>query len=119
MSKEEEAKELAQRHYAVEVGVRDIFVLKDTVEVAVEHGSEPAAGNGETIKLLEVNENTIPSGVVPIQFGPAPASGIHFSSIIVEVTPDEFNKIKAKELPLPGGWELGEHIPKADVVPAE
>lgn len=116
MSKEEEAKELARRHYAVEVGIKDIFVLKDTIDAVVEHSGEPAAGNGETIKLLEVNENTIPSGVVPIQFGPAPASGIHFSSVIVEVTPEEFQKIENQELPLPNGWEVGERIEKPDPV---
>lgn len=108
--KDEEAKELARRHYTVEIGVKDIFVLRDTVNVAVEHVGEAAAGNGEKIKLLEINENTIPSGVVPIQFGPAPASGIHFSSVIVEVTPEEFQKIQKRELSLPHGWEIGERV---------
>lgn len=111
-NKDEEAKELARRHYAVEIGVKDIFVLKDTVNVAVEHAGEAPAGNGETIKLLEINENTIPSGVVPIQFAPAPASGIHFPSVIVEVTPDEFQQIKRRELSLPHGWEIGERVEK-------
>ena len=31
-------------------------------------------------------------------FGPAPASGIPFSSIIVEVTPSELEKIRSHEL---------------------
>ena len=41
----------------------------------------------EPIKLLEVNENTVPAGIMPIQFGPSPASGLNYPTIIVEVTP--------------------------------
>ena len=40
----------------------------------------------EPIKLLEVNENTVAAGVMPLYFGPAPASGIPYPSVIVEVT---------------------------------
>jgi hypothetical protein len=111
-NRDEEAKELARRHYAVEIGLKDIFVLRDTAVATIVRGGETAAGNDETIKLLEVNENTVPSGVVPIEFGPAPASGIHFSSVIVEVTPEEFQRIRNQELPLPNGWEIGEHVEK-------
>ncbi len=110
-NKEEETRELARRHYAVEAGLTDIFVLNDSAVAEV-------VRNGETIRLLEVNENTIPSGIYPLEFGPAPASGIHFSSVIVEVTPEEFKRIQTSELHLPGGWELGEHIPRPDAAPA-
>jgi hypothetical protein len=102
---EEEAVELAKKHYAVEEGLKDIFVLNEVVEVEVVRG-------GETVKLLEVNENTVPAGVAPIQFGPAPSSGIHYPSVIVEVTPAEFEQIKANKLPLPNGWQLGDRVPK-------
>jgi len=104
--KHQEAVELAQKHYAVEEGVKDIFILNETAEVEAVRG-EP------TIKLLEVNENTVPSGAMPIQFGPAPSSGINFPSVIVEVTPSEYEKIKARELALPNGWEIGERVPRA------
>ena len=53
------------------------------------------------------------SVIMPIEFGPAPASGVHFPSIILEVTPDEYEKIKTGELVLPNGWEIGEEIPRA------
>ena len=59
-----------------------------------------------------MNENTVPSGIMPLQFGPAPSSGIHYSSVIVEVTPDEYSKLRSGELKLPEGWTLGEEIPK-------
>ncbi|MEX0711509.1 MAG: hypothetical protein WD278_04125 [Pirellulales bacterium] len=104
-SKEREALELAKKHYAVEEGVTDIFVIKDSVTVEVVNGEE-------TIKLLEVNANTVPSGIVPIQFAPAPAFGINYPSVILEVTPEEYERIKTKELVLPNGWEVGELIPR-------
>jgi hypothetical protein len=49
-----------------------------------------------------------------IQFGPSPASGLNFSSIIVEVTPEEFQKIQDREWTLPNGWEVAELIPRSD-----
>ena len=96
------AKRLAEKHYEVEDGLMQIFRLTGKAE----------ASRTEPIKLLEVNENTVSSGVMPLHFGAAPASGIAFPSIIVEVTPDEFTKIKAHELKLPKDWEIGEELPK-------
>ena len=98
--REHETHALAQHHYAMEQAVTDIFEIEESL-------------TGERISLLEVNENTIPSGIVPIPFDPIPASGIHFPSIIVEVTPDEFAKIQRNELSLPDGWRLGSRIPRS------
>ncbi|HTU88862.1 MAG TPA: hypothetical protein VMF69_02085 [Gemmataceae bacterium] len=98
------AKELAKKHYEVEDGLMRIFRLTSQAELE--------ASRSEPIKLLEVNENTVPSGVMPLHFGPVPAIGIPFPSIIVEVTPEEFTKIKTRELKLPKGWEIGEELPK-------
>jgi hypothetical protein len=98
------AKDLAKKHYRSETGLTRIFRLTGTAEVEV----RPA----EPIKLLEVNDNTFASGVRPLQFGPAPASGVPFPSVIVEVTPEEFTRIQSDELKLPRGWTLGEELPK-------
>lgn len=98
------AQELAKKHYEIEDGLKQIFRLTSKAEAEVSHA--------EPIKLLEVNENTVPSGVLPLHFGAAPASGIPFPSIIIEVTPDEFAKIRAHELKLPKDWEIGEELPK-------
>ncbi len=49
---------------------------------------------------------------MPIWFGPSPASGVHYSSVILEVTPDEFQKIQNQELKLPDGWKVGDLFPK-------
>jgi hypothetical protein len=98
------ARELAKKHYEVEDGLTQIFRLIGKSEVE--------ASRSEPIKLLEVNENTVPSGIMPLHFGAVPASGIPFPSIIIEVTPDEFTKIKTHELKLPKDWEIGEELPK-------
>jgi hypothetical protein len=103
-AKQAAARELAMKHYEVEDGLMRIFRLTGKAEVE--------ASRTEPIKLLEVNENTVPSGVMPLHFGPVPAIGIPFPSIIVEVTPDEFAKIKTHELKLPNDWEFGEEVPK-------
>jgi hypothetical protein len=107
-TKEEEARYLANSHYEIESGMSQVFrvIAPGNVE------RDP----GEPIKLLEVNENTFPSGILPIGFGPLPSSGIHYSSIIVEVTPDEFAKIRSQEWELPHGWKVGELIPRAEAV---
>ncbi|MDB5350932.1 MAG: hypothetical protein JWN86_2179 [Planctomycetota bacterium] len=103
-SKDEEATELAGMHYQIETGLTHVFRVTGTPEVEV-RATEP-------IKLLEVNENTVPSGIMPIQFGPSPASGFHYASLILEVTPDEFRKIRDQELKLPHGWTVGNLIPR-------
>jgi hypothetical protein len=99
-TKDEEATELARTHYEVEAGMVQIFRVSGSAEVEV-RPTEP-------LKLLEVNENTVPSGIMPIKFGPSPAAGLHYSSIILEVTPDEFQKIQNNDLQLPNGWKVGQ-----------
>lgn len=98
------ARSLAEKHYQAEAGLQKVVRLIGSADVEM----RPA----EPIKLLEVNANTIPSGVVPVGFGPAPASGIPYSSIIVEVSPEEFVRIRSHELNLPMQWELGEELPR-------
>jgi hypothetical protein len=103
----EESRKLAEAHYRVEPGITQIYRITG--------GAEAEVRPDEPIKLLEVNENTIPSGIMPLGFGPAPAHGIHFPSIIVEVTPEEFDRIRSQELPLPGGWEVSDLVPRPPV----
>jgi hypothetical protein len=107
-TKDEEAIALAQKHYQVYAGLTQVFRVTGAAEVEL----KPT----EPIKLLEVNEYTVPSGIMPIQFGPSPASGLHYPSIIVEVTPDEFQRIRNQELMLPNGWSIGAPIPKSCAV---
>jgi hypothetical protein len=103
-NKDEVAKKLAHKHYDIEPGITRIFKLRDKPEFE---------GLASTpIKLLEVNVDTAPSGIMPLYFGPVPSSGIPYPSVIVEVTPEEFERIKVHELKLPEGWTIDEEYPK-------
>lgn len=102
--KDEVAKKLADAHFDLEPGITRIFKLR---------GRPDAEALPDTpIKLLEINADTPPSGIMPLYFGPVPASGIPYPSVIVEVTPDEYEKIKVQELTLPDGWTIGEEYAK-------
>lgn len=105
-NKMDEARKLAAAHYEVEAGISQIFRITGHPEAELR--------SDEPIKLLEVNENSIPSGVMPLHFDALPARGIHFPSVIIEVTPDEFHKIQTHELELPADWTLGDLLPKPD-----
>lgn len=102
--RDEVAKRLAHNHYEIEPGITRIFRLQDKPEFE---------GLASTpIKLLEINADTAPSGIMPLHFGPVPGRGIPYSSVIVEVTPDEFERIKLEELRLPEGWTIAKEYPK-------
>jgi hypothetical protein len=99
------ARELAKKHYQLEPDITRIFTIRDT--------SESRAGVGSAIRLLEVNAAAVPAGILPLHFSPAPASGIPYPSIIIEITPEEFERLKAHELELPNGWQIGEELPRS------
>lgn len=97
-SKDAIAKELARAHFAIEPEIERIFRLLGSNE----------ADPQEPLKLLEVNPNTVPEGIVPVEFGPDAEAGIPYSSDVVEITPTEFEQIQGGELQLPNGWKLDE-----------
>jgi hypothetical protein len=97
-SKEAVAQRLAEAHYAIEPGIELIIQL-----VAFpDRESDPK----EPIKLLEVNQNTTADGIHPVFFGAHAASGIFYPSVIVEVTPEEYEHIRHDPASLPNGWRL-------------
>lgn len=102
--KDDVAARLAREHYKIEPGITRILRLSRA------DGNEDAPG--EPVKLLEVNEHTIPTGIQPLHFGPAPQHGITCPSVIIEVTPEEFARIERGELKLPAGWRVEADIPK-------
>ncbi len=96
-TKDEVARELAGSHQEVDPTITRIVRLE-------KEGAE--ADPNEPIKLLEVNPGTPPDGIVPVRFGPD--SDVPFPSVIVDVTPAEYEKVKAEKLQLPDGWRIGE-----------
>ena len=103
-TKDQVAARLAETHYLLEGGIRHIFRIRNA------GAAEDAAA--EPIKLLEVNADTVPSGILPVYFGPRADGGIPYATVIVDVTPDEFDRLQARELALPDGWRVGEPFPR-------
>ncbi len=103
-SRDHAAKELAHKHYQLEPGITHVIRFSRQDEAELVHA--------EPIKLLEVNAHTVTSGIMPLRFGPEPESGLPYPTVIVEVTPEEFEKIKRSELKLPEGWEMEEELPR-------
>ena len=104
LNKDDVASKLANLHFQIEPGISRIFKIREKPDQEV----LPSC----PIKLLEINAATVPSGVMPLHFGPVPTSGIPFPSVIIEVTPEEFEHIKTKKLKLPKGWTIGPEYPK-------
>ena len=98
--KHEAARQLAQAHYLVEQGLVSIFRLVTPTET-----------DAEPVKLLEVNRDTVPTGIMPLGFDAAPERGIPYPSVIIEVTPEEYEQIRSGALALPNGWQIAEEIP--------
>lgn len=96
--KDQIARTLADAHRRVEPGIMRIFRITTPSE---ENPAEP-------VKLLEVNPATPPSGIVPVAFGAS--ASVPFASIVVEVTPDEFEQLRTGSLSLPSPWVIGDSI---------
>lgn len=58
----------------------------------------------EPVKMLEVDSETIPSGMQPLCFGHCPEQGINYPCILISVTPEEFDCIEDGSMRLPNGW---------------
>ncbi|MFO0949177.1 MAG: hypothetical protein U1D30_25245 [Planctomycetota bacterium] len=105
-SKEEVAKRIVNTHFNVEPGITRIFELVD----------DPNSENPTDVplKFLEINADAPPSvgPLTPLYFSAVPGSGIHYPSAILEITPDEFQKIIANQLELPNGWRIGNEYQK-------
>lgn len=97
-SKDQVARELAEGHAEIEPSISKVIRICGDDE----------GDDSEPIKLLQVNSETIPEGIIPIGFGPN--EEVPFPLDIVEVTPEEFERILSKELPLPKGWTLGQTL---------
>jgi len=93
MSKDETAKRLADAHFEIEPSVTRV----------IRYTSDCEASADEPIKLVEINDDTVPAGILPVFFGPSGA--YPYPSAIIEVTSDEYQRIQQEELVLPDGWE--------------
>ncbi len=100
LTKEEAAAEIAEFTYLVDEETHAIY----RAFVADEDAPE------EPLKLLKVNADTPPMGVLPLHFPPKVSEGMAFAYELVVITPAEFDDLQTGRLSLPEGWELGQKI---------
>jgi len=91
---------IAQMHYRTQAGLTQVFSLRS-----------PTDTDASPVRLLEVVEDTVAAGIIPLGFRLIPALGITLPSVIVEVTPEEYQQIRDNKLTLPHEWTIGEEIP--------
>jgi len=97
----ETARRLARDHFQVDPQVRRIHLIYS--------GRDQDAD--EPIRLLEVVEGALECGVVPVGFAANPERGIAYPSVIVEVSPREFQAIREGTLPFEqDSWTVGEEL---------
>lgn len=94
-TKDDAAQRLIEWHFQVEPYMQEVYrILMDNED-----------SEGEPIRLLEVNELTVPTGTVEI-FVFAPSKEIPFKVAIAEITPEELQALRDRPETLPAGWDL-------------
>jgi hypothetical protein len=103
-SKFETAENIAKAHFAVEPRLTRINLIEPL------NDQDP----NDPIKLLEVVEGTIERGIEPVAFPSDPARGIEYSSVVVEVSPTEYDAIRTGELGFgnDNSWKIGRELPR-------
>jgi len=89
---EDVVRRMAREHFEIEEFLDRIIWLK-------------AGGDEEEIYLIEVNRDTIPSGSV-MPFFIRESKKFSLPARLADVTPDEWEKIRAGKISLPRGWSL-------------
>lgn len=87
------AKELAAAH-------READSKTDTIKLI-------PSSNLDEIRLLEVSSSVPSTGeVLPFRYAPDPDHGIDYASVVVLLSPDEWNLVQQGSLHLPQDWVL-------------
>ncbi len=108
LTKAQAAQDLAEAHYSMYRSVQQIYRLVSDQEDAPQ----------EPLKLLEVNADTLPAGIVPVSLGPIPSQGIVYPVVVVEITPQGFEQLKLGVLTLPHDWRRDGALPRPVFVEA-
>ena len=105
ISKEDYAVELAQAHFRIEPGMMKIMRLESLSE---DLKTEP-------LKLLEVNEDTVPVGLLPIRFQARVVKERWYPPIVIyEITPEEYEEVKNGQLQLPTDHQIKKIFERKD-----
>jgi hypothetical protein len=65
--------------------------------------------HNQEIHLLEVSSTAPTSGeVLPFRFAPDAESGVEYPSVVILLSPKEWEEVESGTLSLPEGWSLAE-----------
>jgi hypothetical protein len=81
--------------------IHEHFDLEPSLEKVIWINPEQAP----EIRLLEINAETFATGMVQSFYFP-PSDEIPYAMLIAEITPEEWQQVLLKKLPLPEGWTL-------------
>jgi hypothetical protein len=98
MNRDEFARWIARRHFAIDKGIRRILYL-------------PTGAPPEEVRLLEVNVlASIPEAapVEAVDFMPE-IEGITYTLFVADVSPHQLDAVMKDRLALPPGWDLTDH----------
>jgi len=82
------------------------FFTDDQLQVVYHFEIPDSTDAHVTVLLLQVTEATPTSPDQVITYGFAPSRDFEFPLALAQVTPGEWEEIKAGRLPLPEGWRL-------------
>ena len=98
------AKWYAQEHLKTDPGIVSVHYL-------------PHGAGERDIRLVEVNTllgNRTDDALEPIDFGVDRGTDSEHRLLIVDVTPEQWDRITARKLSLPNGWSLDGAVPYPD-----
>lgn len=90
----------ANEHLKTDPGIRSVFYL-------------PANAPDREIRFIEVNDllgDRNDEALVPIDFGIDMGSETEHKLLVLDVTPQQWNRIQEESLPLPAGWSLDDAV---------
>lgn len=99
-TKDETARLLADAHFRLDQGITRIFRIVEPDETT----------SLRPVKLLKISPLTTEVGISPVGMTADPSRGVFYSSVVVEITPDEFDRLQRGELKLPHDWTLGDEL---------
>jgi len=53
---------------------------------------------------------TTEAGIMPIAMTADPSRRVNYASVVIEITPEEFERLKSGELQLPQGWRVADEL---------
>ena len=86
----------ANQHVKTDPGIRSVYYL-------------PTNAPEREIRFVEINEligDRDDDTLEPIDFGVDTGIGTEHKLLVLDVTPSQWDRIKASQLPLPRGWSL-------------